>query len=166
MAEEQQAAGANGAENPQTFRIHKVYTKDVSFESPSTPALFVKQNEWKPEVNLQLNSESRQINGDVYETVLTVTVTVKSADQTAYLVEVKQAGLFQLQGFDEKNRGGLLGSYCPNILFPFAREVVSDLVVKGGFPQLLLEPINFDALYAQHLQKAKAAAEQSTETPQ
>lgn len=166
MAEEQQAAGANGAENAQqTFRIHKVFTKDISFESPNTPAMFVSQNEWKPEVNLQLNSESRQVNGDLYETVLTVTVTVKSNEQTAYLVEVKQAGLFQVQGFDDNNRGGLLGSYCPNILFPFAREVVSDLVVKGGFPQLLLEPINFDALYAQHLQKAQTAA-QGTDTPQ
>lgn len=165
MAEEQQAAGANGAENAQSFRIHKVFTKDISFESPNTPTMFVSQNEWKPEVNLQLNSESRQINGDLYETVLTVTVTVKSNEQTAYLVEVKQAGLFQVQGFDDSNRGGLLGSYCPNILFPFAREVVSDLVVKGGFPQLLLEPINFDALYAQHLQKAQTAA-QGTDTPQ
>ena len=165
MAEEQQAAGANGAENAQSFRIHKVFTKDISFESPNTPAMFVSQNEWKPEVNLQLNSESRQVNGDLYETVLTVTVTVKSNEQTAYLVEVKQAGLFQVQGFDDNNRGGLLGSYCPNILFPFAREVVSDLVVKGGFPQLLLEPINFDALYAQHLQKAQTAA-QGTDTPQ
>ncbi|HBR99035.1 MAG TPA: protein-export chaperone SecB [Gammaproteobacteria bacterium] len=165
MAEEQNTAEGEGAKPAQNFRIQKVYIKDVSFESPNTPTLFVGKSQWKPEVNLQLNSESRAVATDVYETVLTVTVTVKSEEQTAYLIEVKQAGLFTLQGFDDNSRGGLLGSYCPNILFPFAREVVADLVVKGGFPQLLLEPINFDALYAQHLEQAKQNAPAS-DTPQ
>ena len=163
MSEEQSGASEQSPQN--NFRIQKVYIKDVSFESPNAAALFLDQAEWKPTVNLQLNSESRVVNEDLYETVLTVTVTVKSGEQTAYLVEVKQAGLFFVKGFDETNRGGLLGSYCPNVLFPFAREVVADLVVKGGFPQLLLEPINFDALYAQHMQNAKQNAP-ATDTPQ
>ncbi|MCB1754754.1 MAG: protein-export chaperone SecB, partial [Gammaproteobacteria bacterium] len=123
------------------------------------------QAEWKPTVSLQLNSESHKVGEDLYETVLTVTVTVKSSETTAYLVEVKQAGLFILKGFDDNNRAGLLGSYCPNVLFPFAREVIADHVVKGGFPQLLLEPINFDALYAQHRQQAQQNAP-ATDTPQ
>ncbi len=162
MAEEQSAA--NGQEE-QTFRIQKVYIKDVSFESPNTPAVFLTQNEWKPAVSLQLNSESKVVGEDLYETVLTVTVTVKSEEQTAYLIEVKQAGLFNIKGFDDETRAGLLGSYCPNMLFPFSREVVANHVVKGGFPQLLLEPINFDALYAQHKQQAKQNAP-GTDTPQ
>lgn len=168
MAEEQkdaQAATNESAATKQNFVIQKVYVKDVSFESPSAPEMFLKQNDWTPAVNLQLNSESRVAGEGVYETVLTVTVTVKSNDKTAYLVEVKQAGLFGVTGFDDASQAGVLGSYCPNILFPFAREVVSDLVVKGGFPQLLLEPINFDALYAQHVQQAKQNAP-ATDTPQ
>ncbi len=163
MAEEQKATSEADAQ--QNFRIQKVYVKDVSFESPNTPGLFLEQSDWSPTVNLQLNSESRVVGNDLYETVLTVTVTVKSGEKTAYLVEVKQAGLFVVKGFDETNRGGLLGSYCPNILFPFAREVVADLVVKGGYPQLLLEPINFDALYAQHMQQSKQNAP-ATDTTQ
>jgi len=155
-------------EPEQQFRIQRVYVKDVSFESPRTPNIFLDQGGWKPEINLQINSESRTFDGNLYETVLTLTVTVKSGeadDNTAYLVEVKQAGLFFADGFDEQAKAGLLGSYCPNILFPFAREVVADLVVKGGFPQLLLEPINFDALYAQHLEQNRQNAP-ATDTPQ
>jgi len=152
----------------QQFRIQKVYVKDVSFESPKAPQVFMDQSDWKPEVNLQINSESRAFDGDLYETVLTLTVTVSSGeseDKTAYLVEVKQAGLFFAHGFDEQAKANLLGSYCPNVLFPFAREVVADLVVKGGFPQLLLEPINFDALYAQHMEQSRQNAP-ATDTPQ
>ncbi len=166
MAEEQEKSAS--IEQKQNFRIQKVYIKDVSFESPRTPALFIDQADWTPEVNLQINSESRSLNNDLFETVLTLTVTVKSGDgddNTAYLVEVKHGGLFVVQGFDDEARAGLLGSYCPNILFPFAREVVADLAVKGGFPQLLLEPINFDALYAQHMERSRQNAP-ATETPQ
>ncbi len=167
MAEEQknEQAATESTAPQQNFAIQKVYVKDVSFESPSAPEMFLQQSDWAPAVNLQLNSESKVVGEGVYETVLTVTVTVKSNDKTAYLVEVKQAGIFGITGFDETNQAGVLGSYCPNILFPFAREVVSDLVVKGGYPQLLLEPINFDALYAQHVQQAKQNAP-ATDTPQ
>jgi preprotein translocase subunit SecB len=91
----------------------------------------------------------------LYEVALTVTITVKSNDKTAYLVEVNQAGIFALSGFSDQEMGPMVGSFCPNILFPYAREAVSDLVAKGGFPQLLLAPVNFDALYSQHLQQTQ-----------
>lgn len=152
MSEQQAAA-------EQQFRIQKIYVKDISLESPNAPAMFTDATEWKPEVNLQLNSETSQLAEGHFDVTLTITVTVKVADKTAYLVEVKQAGLFQVSGVEQEQLGGLLGAYCPNILFPYAREAVSDLAVRAGFPQLLLEPINFDALYAQHLQQAQAQAE-------
>lgn len=149
----------------QQFRIQRVYLKDVSFESPQTPAMFIGSPNWKPQVNLQINTESVQLENDMLETVLNVQVTVKSEDKTVYLVEVKQAGLFVLTGFDDATKAGMLGTYCPNILFPFAREEIAALVTKGGFPQLLLDPVNFDALYAQHLEKARQNAP-APETPQ
>ena len=93
---------------------------------------------------------------------LTITVTVKISESTAYLVEVNQAGIFSIAGFSEQELGPMLGSFCPNILFPYAREVVSDLVNKGGFPQLILAPVNFDALYVQHLQQSQMAPESKT----
>lgn len=140
----------------QQFRIQKVYIKDASVESPNAPEMFTGNMGWKPEVNLQLNSETNEVSEGQYEVALTVTVTVKVEDKTAYLIEVKQAGLFQIAGVDTEQLQGILGAYCPNILFPFARESVSDLAVRAGFPQLLLDPINFDALYAQHLQQQQA----------
>lgn len=143
----------------QQFRIQKVYIKDASVESPNAPEMFTGNMGWKPEVNLQLNSETNEVSEGQYEVALTVTVTVKVEDKTAYLIEVKQAGLFQIAGVDTEQLQGILGAYCPNILFPFARESVSDLAVRAGFPQLLLDPINFDALYAQHLQQQQAQAE-------
>jgi preprotein translocase subunit SecB len=93
----------------------------------------------------------------MYEVALTVTITVKNGDATAYLVEVNQAGIFSLSGFTDAEMGPMVGSFCPNILFPYAREAISDLVTKGGFPQMLLAPVNFDALYSQHLQQAQQA---------
>jgi preprotein translocase subunit SecB len=98
------------------------------------------------------------LEDSLFEIALTVTITVKSADTTAYLVEVNQAGIFSLSGFTDQEMGPMVGSFCPNILFPYAREAVSDLVAKGGFPQLLLAPVNFDALYAQHLQQSQQQA--------
>ncbi len=146
------------AAQQQVFRIQRVYLKDASFESPMTPAMFIGSPNWKPQVALQINTESVQLENDMLETVLNVQVTVKSEEKTIYLVEVKQAGLFILQGFDDATKAGMLGTYCPNILFPFAREEIASLVSKGGFPQLLLDPVNFDALYAQHLEKARQNA--------
>ena len=141
------------------FIIQKIYTKDISFETPSTPSIF--RDEWKPELDLQLGNSYARIDDDNHEITLTVTVTAKIEDKTAFLVEVKQAGIFSLTGYSDQEMAPLIGSYCPNTLFPFAREVISDIVLKGGFPQLVLAPVNFDALYMDQMKKAqqKKAAE-------
>ncbi|MDD5277208.1 MAG: protein-export chaperone SecB [Methylovulum sp.] len=133
------------------FSIQKIYTKDMSFETPNTPAIFTEK--WEPAVDFNLATNAAPLENSMYEISLTVTITVKCGEATAYLVEVNQAGIFMLVGFPEQEMGPMVGSFCPNILFPYARETVSDLVTKGGFPQLLLAPVNFDALYAQHLQQ-------------
>jgi preprotein translocase subunit SecB len=144
--------------NQPQFSIQKIYVKDISFETPNSPAVF--KQEWKPAVNLDLNTNADPIEDSSYEITLTITATVKNDDKTAYLIEVQQAGIFHIAGFDEKDLGGMLGSFCPNILFPYAREAVSDIVTRGGFPQMLLAPINFDALYQQHLQQQQQQAEE------
>lgn len=142
------------AENNEThFSIEKIYLKDVSFESPASPAIFTE--DWKPEINMDLNSQGQPVADNVYEVELRITVTAKNNDTTAFLVEIKQCGIFAIKGMDEANLNGMLGSFCPNILFPYAREAISDLVTKGGFPQLLLAPVNFDAIYAQHLKNSQ-----------
>ena len=133
------------------FSIQKVYTKDLSFETPNAPKIF--REKWEPSVDFNLGTHVDKLEETVYEVTLTVTITVKSLETTAYLVEVNQSGIFTMEHFNEQEMGPMLGSFCPNILFPYAREVVSDLVAKGGFPQLLLAPVNFDALYSQHLQQ-------------
>lgn len=138
----------------QQFAIQKVYMKDMSFETPNSPTIFT--SEWKPEINLQLNSDAKPVNEGVFEVVLSITVTAKLADKTAYLAEVQQAGIFTVSGFDESQQGGMLGAFCPNVLYPFAREAVADLIGKGGFPPVYLAPVNFDALYAQKMQEVQA----------
>ena len=138
------------------FGIVRVYLKDVSFETPNSPEVF--RQDFNPDVNLQLNTSVNKLEDSLYEVVLNVTVTSKQGDKTGFLVEVQQAGIFELKGYDEAQKGSVLGAYCPNTLYPFAREAISDLVVKGGFPQLLLSPINFDALYTQKLTQAEAPA--------
>jgi preprotein translocase subunit SecB len=143
----------------QVFVIQKVYTKDISFETPNTPEIF-RNDDWQPNINLQLQSRSKQLEENVFEIVLMVTVTAKVDDETtAYLAEVQQAGIFRVAGFDDEEMRYMLGSYCSNILFPFAREIVSDLVTRGGFPQLLLAPVNFDAMFAQQQEQESAGGE-------
>jgi preprotein translocase subunit SecB len=145
MAEEQ-------ANQPQQqFEIQRIYIKDLSFESPSAPAVFTKA--FNPEVGVELNTAHRSLSEGVYEVELNITLTVKSEGEMAYLVEVKQAGIFVAAGYPDEQLAHLLASYCPNIIYPFARELISEMAVRGGFPQQLLAPINFDALYAQHLQE-------------
>ena len=147
---------SNQTEAPaREFNLQRIYVKDVSFETPDSPTIFTQ--EWKPESNLNLNSNVTKLSENSFEVTLTVTVTTKVGDKTAFLVEVQQAGIFLVRGFPESEMGHLMGAYCPNILFPYAREVVSDLVNKGSFPQLLLTPVNFDALYAQHMQEQQNA---------
>jgi len=142
---------AQNSENAEAhFSIEKIYLKDVSFESPETPTIFT--DDWSPEINMDLNSTGKPIENHIFEVELSITVTAKNKDKTAFLVEIKQCGIFSISGVDDANLNGMLGSFCPNILFPYAREAISDLVSKGGFPQLLLAPVNFDALYAQHVQ--------------
>jgi len=136
------------------FAIQKIYVKDLSFETPNSTTVFA-TNEWKPEVNVELDTKGTKISEDVHEIILGVTVTTKLGEKVAFIAEVHQAGLFTLKGFKQDEKAVMIGSYCPNILFPFAREVISDLVTKGGFPQLLLAPVNFDALYQQHLSRQK-----------
>lgn len=145
-------AETNAPEEKQ-FSIQKIYTKDISFETPNAPQIFT--SKWEPKVDFNLGTNVEPMDDNMYEISLMVTVTVKTEDKTAYLVEIKQSGIFSLAGFNEQELGPMIGSFCPNILFPYAREAVSDLVSKGGFPQLLLAPVNFDALYAQHVQQAQ-----------
>ena len=140
------------AEN-QTFDIQRLYIKDISFESPTAPAIF--REEWQPEVNIDLQTKSQILDGDIHEVVLTVTVTAKKKDKAIFVIEVKQAGIFTIKGFNKEQLGHMLGSFCPNILFPYAREVMTDISVRGGFPPLYLTPVNFDMLYAQHLEQQK-----------
>jgi preprotein translocase subunit SecB len=150
---EQENENANAAQPEQQFALQRIYLKDVSFETPHSPQIFTEK--WDPAVNVELRTAGNVIMENVHEVILTVTVTAKVGDNTAFLVEVQQAGVFTVGGFNDADRGHMLGSYCPNILFPYAREAISDLIGKGGFPQLLLAPVNFDALYAQHLQQAQ-----------
>jgi preprotein translocase subunit SecB len=145
----------------QIFVIQKVYTKDISFETPNTPEIF-REDDWQPNINLQLQSRSKQLEEHVFEIVLMVTVTAKvDEDTTAYLAEVQQAGIFRIDGFSDEEMRYMLGSYCSNILFPFARELISDLVTRGGFPQLLLAPVNFDSLFAQQQEQEAAGSEET-----
>jgi preprotein translocase subunit SecB len=136
------------------FSIQKIYVKDMSFETPNSPAIFTQ--DWKPEINLELNTQANKVNDSIHEVVLSLTVTAKLGDSTAYLAEVKQAGIFAMQGFGETELAPMLGAFCPGTLYPYARETVTDLVARGGFPQLVLAPINFDALFAQQTQRVQA----------
>ena len=151
------------SETAKQFGVQKVYIKDASFESPNAPQSFGYQK-WEPKVDLNLTNSNTHIEGDVYEVVLVVTATLSMEDETMMLVEVHCAGLFQIAGFDDAEHRYLIGSQCMSILFPYAREVVSDLTTRGGFPPLLLSPVNFDALYQQHLQRTAESADSADES--
>lgn len=142
--------------------IVKMYVKDFSFESPQAPGIFNMQ-EWNPQTNLNMRSSHTAVNESLHEVVLTVTIDAKGQEdeKTLFLVELQQAGLFEISGYGEQEMGALIGSFCPNVLFPFARESIATIVQKGGFPEFILQPINFDALYQQSLQQQSqdAAAE-------
>ncbi|WP_295538691.1 protein-export chaperone SecB [uncultured Thiohalocapsa sp.] len=163
MAEDTQAQA--GAERQ--FTLRTVYLKDLSFESPNAPEVF--QGEWKPETALHMDIQVSQLEAHTHEIVLTITVTAKAGEKTAYLVEVQQAGIVSAQGFEQQDYGPLFYVYCPSILFPYARQAVTDVVAKGGFPQLVLQHINFDAIYAQKLaeqQQGGVDGADQTATPQ
>ncbi len=143
--------------------IAKVYMKDFSFESPQSPAVF-RSGDWKPQTNLNLRSSHNEIENDVHEVVLTITVEAKDDDKTLFLVELHQAGLFDISGYEKEEFNAIIGSFCPNILFPYAREAIAATIQKGGFPEFVLQPINFDALYLQSLQQQAAAQAETAET--
>ena len=135
--------------------ISKIYVKDFSFESPRAPEVF-KAGEWKPQTNLNLRSSHDALEGDAHEIVLTVTVEAKEQDKTLFLVELHQAGIFEIAGYGNEELEAIVGSFCPNILFPYARETIASIIQKGGFPEFVLQPINFDALYLQAKQQQQA----------
>jgi preprotein translocase subunit SecB len=154
---DKQTHPAAGSDAP-NFEIQRIYVKDSSYEAPNTPHTFTE--DWKPEVQLNLETKSSRMQDNVHEVVLSVTATVTSSKKSAFLVEVHQAGIFMVSGFPSDQLHHMLGSFCPNILFPYAREMISDLVVRGGFPQLILAPVNFDALYSQHLGEQKPVTDE------
>ena len=142
-------------EAPQ-FAIEKLYIKDLSLEVPNAPAIFLESE--TPEVSLQLQTGMQRLSEDAFEVVLTTTVTSKIGEKTVFLVEVGQAGIFRLRNIPEENLEALLLIACPNILFPYAREAVSDAVVRAGFAPVVLQPVNFEALYAARLQQEQEQA--------
>ena len=158
------APGAQQNGEQVAFSMQKIYVKDSSFEAPGVPETFNFKDGYRPNVNLELNTSNRNIDGDLYEVTLHITVTAKDNDTVLFLAEVKQAGVFLVANMDDANKRHTLGSFCPSVLFPYARTMVSEMITHGGFPQLLLAPVNFDALYAQHVQAQQGA--ESTDVPQ
>lgn len=154
MAEEQKQAGAEQPAEQMQFQLQKIYVKDVSFELPNAPEVF--KDVGQAEISMNLSQRVNDISDDIFEIVLTVTVTAKTGETTAYLVEVHQAGLFQIKGFDEKNQHTIMNTLCPHTLFPYATRLITNLIGDGGFPPLVLQPINFEQVYAQRLAEANA----------
>ncbi len=147
-------AATNAQPVESQFIIQRIYLKDVSFEAPNSPAVFTE--EWTPDTKLDLSTNVNVLQNNNYEVELSLTITVKSNDNLAFLVEVKQAGVFFISGYSQEQLSHLLAAYCPNTLFPYAREVIAGLVSKGSFPEMHLSPINFDALYAKRIQEQAA----------
>jgi len=137
------------------FTIEKVFVKDLSLEVPNAPQIFLERD--APKVDIQLGTRAAPLDEGHYEVVVTVTTTATLGEKTVFLVEVHQAGIFQVRNLPSESLEPLLGVTCPNILFPYLRETVSDAVVRAGFPPFLLAPVNFEALYQQRLQQAQPA---------
>jgi preprotein translocase subunit SecB len=158
---DQEATNANGAagaaqpSNGPQFTIEKIYVKDVSFEAPKTPQAFGEQGQ--PQLQMNLNQRVTRIGDASFEVVLGINLTCKlSEEKTVYLVEVQQAGLFKLSGFDDQSLDAMLGTHCPSILYPYARQTIGDLIQAGGFTPFLLQPINFESLYAEGVRQRAA----------
>lgn len=149
-------------EDEKRITINKIYLKDFSFESPQAPAVF-RGGDWSPQTNLNLRSSHNDVEGDVHEVVLTISVDAKDGDATIFLVEIQQAGMFEIVGYEGEELQAIIGSFCPNILFPYARESISAIIQKGGFPEFILQPINFDALFLQSRTQAAQAEAEGTE---
>ena len=156
MSESEHAQGNGVAPTGPSFTVEKIYIKDISFEAPGTPQVFNEAGQ--PQLQMNLNQRVERLSEGAFEVVLGVTLTCTIAEKTAYLAEVQQAGVFGLTGFDESTLDGMLGTHCPNALYPYARQTISDLIQAGGFPPFLLQPINFEALYAEGVrQRAEQA---------
>ena len=155
----EQANGAAAQNDQPQFSLQRIYVRDLSFEAPKTPEIF--RQDWQPNISIDLNTRQKDLGGDFHEVVLTVSVTVKVGEEVAYIAEVQQAGIFLVKGLDNAAMSHTLGAFCPNLLFPYARETLDSLVVRGSFPALMLAPVNFDALYAQELARMQAAEAQA-----
>jgi preprotein translocase subunit SecB len=164
MAEIINAGQANGQVGQPQLVVQKIYVKDVSYEAPNAPQIFQEAGEvdQAPQVQLNLGQKATEMGNDLYEVVLTLTLTCTAGERTAYLAEVHQAGVFTISGFNEVDQAGIIGAYCPNLLFPYARQVLSSLVLDGGFPPFMLQPINFDLLYAEQQRRALSGNEAPT----
>ncbi|SDC33867.1 protein translocase subunit secB [Pseudomonas guariconensis] len=156
---DQQNNGAADDNSPQ-FSLQRIYVRDLSFEAPKSPQIFRQQ--WEPSVSLDLNTRQKALESDFHEVVLTLSVTVKNGEEVAFIAEVQQAGIFLIKNLDAASMSHTLGAFCPNILFPYARETLDSLVTRGSFPALMLSPVNFDALYAQEMQRKQEAGEAPT----
>ncbi len=154
MTDQPNSAPAGAAPQRQVL-LQKIYVKDASLEVPLAPQIFTRQ--WQPQIDVQVNTDVKPLDGDNFHVVLAVTVTAKLGEDVAFLAETHQAGVFVVRGFaSHEERQAVLGGYCPGLIFPFARETIADLVQRGGFPQLLLQPINFEALYLEHANRARS----------
>lgn len=153
--------GSTEQASPQ-FAIQRVYTKDISFETPNSPAIF--QKDWQPEIKLDLDTRSAKLADNTYEVTLSMTVTATVENQTAFLAEVQQAGIFTIGNLAEAQLAHTIGAFCPTTLFPYAREAVASLVSRGSFPQINLAPVNFEALFASYVQQ-RAADAKAAQTP-
>lgn len=144
------------------FSIQRIYVQDLSFESPNPLEIF-RSKDWQPNIHMDLHTEANKVEEGMHEVVLRVTLTAKLEEKTAFVVEVKQAGIFSMAGFEADHMHHMLGSFCPNLLFPYAREAVSNLIERGGFPHVYLQPVNFEALYQQHLTEKKSKQDAAAE---
>lgn len=163
MADETTNGAAAEAPTATQFNLQKIYIKDASFEAPNAPQVF--QEDGQPQLQLNLAQKVQTLGEGVYEVVLTVSLTCTLNGKNAYLAEVHQAGIFGVGGFDPRNTEALLATYCPNVLFPYARQAVGDLVTNGGFPPYYIQPINFEQLYAEQLRRRQQGAD-VTSAPQ
>lgn len=167
MSEENTPTGAadSGSPTGPQFVLQKIYLKDLSFEAPLGAAAFQKEN-WNPKINQDLNTQVNKLDDDTFDVVFKLTINASIEDRTVFLVEVQQAGIFTIKGFEPQQFAQVVNTVCPATLFPYTREVVDSCVVKGGFPALNLPPINFDALFIRAMQKAQAAqAEKESTNP-
>lgn len=161
MSEQNQDVAKNETqENQAVLQIQRIYVKDVSFEAPNLPHIF--QQEWKPKLSFDLSTEAKQIGEDLYEVCLNVSAetTLEDSGDVAFICEIKQAGVFTISGLEDMQMAHCLTSQCPNILFPYARELVSSLVNRGTFPALNISPVNFDALFMDYLERQQAESAQ------